>query len=216
MLSRDPDRRPTGRLRDLAADARRAVLRRRRLLAALCAAGAVAAGVRAAQPPEPPGASVLVAARDLPAGVTLAEADLRREVVPRDAVPEGAVETAAGALLAAPLREGEPVTDVRLVGPGLAEAAPGTVVMPVRLSDADQAALLTVGDRIDLLATDPQSGTTAMVAPGALVAAVPEPARAAADPLSGRLVVLRVEQETVARISAATASSLVTYAWDSG
>ncbi|UMG93730.1 SAF domain-containing protein [Nocardioides sp. TF02-7] len=210
-----PDRASArARLRDRLTELRRAVLRRRRLLAVLCTAGAVGAGVQAARPPEPPGASLLVAARDLPAGTTLADDDVRLTTVPPDAVPDGAVEAPAGALLAAPLRAGEPVTDVRLVGPGLAEGAPGTTAMPVRLSDADQAALLTVGDRIDVLATDPQTGSTDVVAPGALVAAVPEPAGAAADPLSGRLVVLLVDDDEVARISSAAASSLMTYAWE--
>ncbi|MGZ4536782.1 MAG: SAF domain-containing protein, partial [Nocardioidaceae bacterium] len=55
---------------------RRAVLARRRLLAALCAAGAVAAGLQATSVPPPATASVLTAARDLPAGAVLGAGDL--------------------------------------------------------------------------------------------------------------------------------------------
>ena len=67
-------------------------------------------------------------------------------------------------MLAAPIGRGEVVTDVRLVGPGLALAQPGETIVPVRLPDAGMAALLRAGDEVDLLATDPGTGEAALVA----------------------------------------------------
>ena len=63
-----------------------------------------------------------------------------------------------GEVLAAPLRAGEPVTDVRLVGARADDGQPGLVAVPVRLPDPGMVALLDVGDRIDVVATDPQEG----------------------------------------------------------
>ncbi len=204
------------RLRDRLTSVRRAVLRRRRTLAVLCTVAAVAAGVRAAAPPAAPTVEVLVAASDLPAGARLDTGDLGTIALAPDAVPDGALrETgdATGSILAAPVRAGEPVTDVRLVGPGLAEGAPGTVAMPVRLSDAAQAGLLEVGDAIDLLATDPESRSTITVASGALVLAVPEVEQDAPDAIPGRIVVLGIPAAAVAEVTGSAVTAFVTYSW---
>ena len=206
------------RLRDRLTSVRRAVLRRRRLLAVLCAVGAVPAGLRATAPPAAPTDDVLVTVRDLPAGAVLEGADLRTVAVAPDQAPDGVltdVDDAAGAILAAPLRAGEAVTDVRLVGPGLAAGAPGTVAVPVRLSDAAQVGLLEVGDEVDLLATDPESRTTTTLAPGVLVLAVPEVDQETPDAITGRLVVVGVPDSTVAEVTGAAVTSFVTYAWTS-
>lgn len=204
------------RLEHRGATLRRGVLRRRRLIAVVCTAGAVAAGLHAAAPPEPPTTTVLTAAHDLPAGAVLSPDDLRSVGLPPDVAPEGALTDPAvadGTLLASPLRAGEPVTDVRLVGQGL--AAPGTVAVPVRLSDAAQVGLLTVGDEIDLLATEPESRTTETVAAGVVVLAVPEVAADAPDALTGRLVVLGVPSSEVGEVTGAAVTAFVTYAWPS-
>lgn len=210
----------TTRLRDRAAAVRRAVLRRRRLLAVLCAVVAAAAGVRAATPPVPDTAALLVAARDLPAGIVLGADDLRPAELPAGAAPDDVVDDPVGATLAAPLSRGEPVTTARLVGPGLADAAPGTTALPVRLSDAGQAGLLTVGDRIDLLATDPQAGTTLTAASDVPVLALPEPSdRAGAGPagtVTGRLVVLGVPDASVNDVTQVSVTRFVTFAWAGG
>jgi Flp pilus assembly protein CpaB len=204
------------RLLDRLTSVRRAVLRRRRLLAVLCAIGAAAAGLRATAPPAAPTVEVLVAASDLPAGAELRAEDLSTVALTQETAPDGVlteVGEAAGAILAAPLRAGEPVTDVRLVGPGLADAAPGTVAVPVRLSDAAQAGLLRVGDEVDLLATDPQSRTTATIASDALVLAVPELEQDAPDAITGRLIVAGIPDSSVAEVTGAAVTSFVTYAW---
>jgi len=204
------------RLRDRLTLARRAVLRRRRLLAVLCTVGAVAAGLRATAPPPAPSVDVLVAADDLPAGAVLAADDLTTRALPPDGVPARALTDpadAAGTILAAPVRAGEPITDVRLVGPGLTTGSPGTVAVPVRLSDAAQAGLLTVGDAIDLLATDPESRTSEVVASGVVVLAVPAPDQEAPDALTGRLVVVGIPASGLAEVTAAAVTAFVTFAW---
>ncbi len=204
------------RVADALTEVRRRVLRRRRPLAALLLAGALAAALHALAPPDPPSTPVLVAERDLPAGHVLARGDLASVAVPDGVVPEGVVRAPEGRTLAAPVRAGEPVTDVRLVGAGLVSGQPaGTVAVPVRLSDAGQAALLAAGDRIDLYATDPRGGTSVALSPAALVLAVPESA-AADGGLPGRLVVLALPEERVDEVTAAAVASYVTYTWRRG
>jgi len=218
MQTRDPDRaparRPLARLRDAVDEVRRRLLRRRRLIAALLLGLAAVVAVRALAPPPPVTAEVLVAARDLPAGRALQEADLVTVRMPPDVVPQGAAARPVGRRLAAPVRAGEPVTDVRLVGPDLGVAQPaGTVTAPVRLTDAGQVALLAPGDRISLLGTDPQSGTTRILARDATVLAVPDRASASDGALPGRLVVLALDSSVLYHVTAASAAEYVTYTW---
>src|SRR5215475_1195086 len=105
-----------------------------------------------------PGMPVLAAARDLGPGAVLRSADVRLVGFDRALVPAGALRSARSALgrtVAGSVRRGEPITDVRLVGPGLTSGLrqPDSVAVPVRLADGESAALLRVGDRVDLLAT---------------------------------------------------------------
>ena len=151
------------RIRDRLTAVRRAVLRRRRLLAVLCAVGAVAAGLRATAPAAAPTDKVLVAVRDLPAGAVLDADDLRTVEVAPDRAPAGVLTdptTRSGAILAAPCAPESRSPTSAWSDPGLVDSAPGTVALPVRVSDAAQVGLLEVGDEIDLLATDPESRTT--------------------------------------------------------
>ncbi|MBM9460865.1 pilus assembly protein CpaB [Nocardioides sp. zg-536] len=202
------------RLADALTAVRRRVLRRRRLIAVALLGVAVAASLRALAPPAPATTALLVAAHDLPAGAVLGEGDLVARGVPPDVVPQGAVAHPHGRVLAAPLRAGEAVTDVRLLGAGLARVAQaGTRAVPVRLSDAAQAALLQVGDRIDLLGTDPTSGSTQVLARASTVLAVPPRETSGDGGLAGRLVVLALRAVDVAAVTAASVRSYVTYAW---
>ncbi|MBM7518601.1 SAF domain-containing protein [Nocardioides nitrophenolicus] len=212
--ARPPARAPLRRLRDARDRLRRRLLRRRRLIAAVLLGLAAAVTVRSLAPPPPALATLVVAARDLPAGRALAAGDLVEVAVPPDVVPDGTARHPVGRRLAAPLRAGEPVTDVRLVGPGLGAAQPaGTVVVPVRLSDAGQVALLRPGDRISLLGTDTQAGTTELLAAGATVLAVPDRSFANDGALPGRLVVLALDSSVVYHVTAASAAEYVTYTW---
>lgn len=202
------------RLHRIRRTVRRVVLVRRRLLAALAAGGAVAAGVHAVAAPPPPTVPVTVAVRDLPAGTELSVSDLTTGEFAPDAVPDGAARTTVGRTLAAPVRAGEPITDVRLVGPDLVAAHPELTTMPVRLPDPGAAALLEVGDRIDLLATDPQAGSTRVVTTGALVLATPpavgpEPTGA----LPGTVVVLGVPPATATAVADAGVRWFLSFAF---
>lgn len=193
---------------------RRAVLARRRLLAALFTAGAVAAGLHAVAGPPPPTVVVTTAARDLPAGTVLGSDDVRQVDVPPGTVPVGVVDDATGRTLAAPLRSGEPVTDVRLVGAALASAHPDLAAMPVRLPDSGSAGLLEAGDRIDLVATDPQAGGSRVVAYDALVLAIPAASRdAEGGSITGSVVLLAVDPSAVPAVSEAAARLFLSYAF---
>jgi hypothetical protein len=85
----------------------------------------------------------------------------------------------------------------------------------VRLPDAGQAALLAPGDRIDLLATDPQAGGSRVVADDALVLTVPpdrpDPAGATATP--GALVVLGLDPTAVPGTTEAAVRWFLTYSF---
>jgi Flp pilus assembly protein CpaB len=202
------------RLAALLRPVRRAVLARRRPLAALLTAVAVAAGLHAAAAPPPAEVPVTVAARDLPSGAVLTGADLRTVGFAPGSVPAGAVADAGGRTLAGPLRAGEPVTDVRLVGPALTEGYPGLAAVPVRLPDAGVARLLAVGDRIDLVATDPEGAPAAVVAADVPVLALPaDDGDPGVTGLGGRLVVLGVPPSDVPLVADASARTFLTVAF---
>jgi Flp pilus assembly protein CpaB len=208
-----PDR-PLHRLTAVLRPVRRAVLARRRLLAAVLAAVAVASGLDAAAAPPPDEVGVPVAARDLPAGTVLGADDLRTAGFAPGSVPAGLEPDAAGRTLAAPLRAGEPVTDVRLVGPALTEGYPGLAAVPVRLPDAAMADLLRVGDRVDLVSADPQGGGASVVATDVPVLAVPDAVPdVGASGLTGRLVVVGARPSDVARIADASVRTFLTVAF---
>ncbi len=209
---------PTSRLRRGGAAIRRAVLARRRLLAAVCAALAVAGALQAAAAPPPTTEPVLVAARDLASGEPVAAGDLVEARYAAGTAPQGLAEDPVGRVLAAPLRRGEPVTDVRLVGADLAAAHPGRVAAPVRLPDASMAALLRPGDRVDLVAADPQGGGAAEVVASRLpVLAVPaagaDATESGAGAAAGRLVLLAARPDDVPRIADAAVRRYLSYAF---
>ena len=195
------------RLASARSAARRAVLRRRRLLSALFAAAAVLAGVRAVSPAPPATEGVLTAAHDLSSGMVLEADDLVTRQLPDGSAPDGLASgnDVIGRTVAAPLRRGEPVTDVRLVGPSLLDGYPGMVAVPVRIPDAGAAALLEVGDRVDLLATDPTGTAPAVVvAPAAQVIAMPaaDEGTSGIGSVSGRLIVVATSQGIAGELAA--------------
>src|SRR5690349_2267676 len=132
----------------------------RQMLATVLAVAALGVAVRppagsTASATGPPTAAVVVASGDLPAGAVLAPDHLTVARWPVDVVPDGTVAAPGeltGRTLAGSLRAGEPVTDVRLVGPGMTSMlATGQQAVPVRLADLAVAATLRAGDRVDVL-----------------------------------------------------------------
>lgn len=204
-----------GGLRRALDGVRRAVLLRRRPLAAVLAVVAVLTGVRAATAPPEPTVGVLVAARDLPGGAPLTDADLERRALPVQGVPRGSTGDAAalvGRTLAAPVREGEPVTDVRVVAEGLLAGYPSLVAAPVRIADAGAVRLLRVGDRVDVVATDPADGRAEVATEAAPVVALPRGRRGGDDSTTlsgGALVVLAVPRATAVELAGSAATDLL-------
>ena len=158
---------------------------RRRLVAAGLVGIAVVCAIDALRPAPSSVREVWVAARDLTGGQPLVAADVRIERLPVTDVPAGALrphQAPIGRMLAAPMRAGEPITDVRLLSASLlaASAAPGDVAIPVRVADGAAAvALVHSGDLVDVLAAaDPdQPGPQRQVSVvhGVRVLAVPSP-----------------------------------------
>lgn len=192
---------------------RRVVLARRRLLAALAAGAATLIGLQAAAAPPAPTTRVVTAAHDLAAGTVLSAADLATVEFAPGSVPDGVVDVtqAVGRTTVGPVRTGEPITDARLLGRSLLTGYPGMVAVPVRIGDPGAVALLRVGDRVDVLAGDPQGRAPAeVVAADALILALPAARRAPAvpGPSSGGLVVLAVPEQT-ARVLAGRGPSAI-------
>jgi Flp pilus assembly protein CpaB len=181
----------------------------RRSVAALLAATSALLAIAVLRPHGPAGSCgvpppmvpVLVTTHDVQAGVVLTGHDVRRVAVPRALAPAGAVPVSArlaGRTLAAPMRAGEPVTDLRLVGPSLLAgyAVPGAdvVAAPVRVADALTVRLVRPGDLVDVLAADPTGsgpgGQPPPAAAGALETSAPQ-AAPPADVTTARVVVSR-------------------------
>ncbi|WP_102143958.1 SAF domain-containing protein [Mycobacterium hubeiense] len=106
---------------------------------------------------------VVVAARDLAPGVELTATDVRLEIRSAATLPDGAQEdpeAVLGATLASPTRRGEVLTDVRVLGPRLAEeaAGPDARIVPLHLADTALLDVIRSGDVVDVLAaTDDHS-----------------------------------------------------------
>ncbi|MGV9783598.1 SAF domain-containing protein [Nocardia farcinica] len=183
-------------------------------------AGALVAVAGVLQLRGDPGAAripVVVAARELPPGTVLAAADLT--VAPHEAgsLPAGAVRDPAvltGATLTAAMHPGEVFTDLRVVGPRLAEVAAGTPdarIVPIRLADTAVAEILRAGDRVDVIGgeTDDDSGTRPVrtLAADAAVVLVSEPTeRGRAE----RVVLVAMDAEHAVAVAAASLHTALT------
>lgn len=163
----------------------------------------------------PHSVAVAVSAHDLPAGTVLDDEDLATARYPPEAAPAGvagAPEQLVGRTLAGSVRAREPITDARLVGPGVTSLlSDGQVAAPVRLADLAVAALVRAGDHVDVLATAPDAPAAEVVAADVLVLAASGPG---ADPSSARddagLLVLAVDDATAARLAAVATTATLT------
>lgn len=185
----------------------RALDRHRALLAGGLVAGAVALGLGVVAPASEPVTGVVAAARDLPAGAEVTAADLTTVALPVAVVPSGALRSTAevaGRVLAGPVRAGEALTDVRLLGAALV-AEPGQVAVPVRVAEPALPLLVQAGDRVDVLATpvDAPAAAARAVVTDVAVLAVP----GATDSADGALLVVAAGPGAAAELAAAAVSS---------
>jgi Flp pilus assembly protein CpaB len=152
---------------------------------------------------ETPTVPMLVAARDLPPGVTLHAADMVVSQLPLSLRPPAALTTpaqATGHVLASATTSGEPLTRARLVGPEnsrLATGDPTASAVPFRLADPAVAGLLTPGARVDVVTVAPSSTDPVVLATNATVLTV----RQATEDSS--LVVIALPREEATRVAAA-------------
>jgi pilus assembly protein CpaB len=187
----------------------------------LVVAAVLALRPEGAQPPAAaagPTEHVVVAARDLAAGTELAAADLRIVSMPVGIVPSGSSPRMAGLIgriAAGAIRRGETLTDARVVGPGLAVGlGPGeSAAVPVRIADPDAAALVRIGDRVDVLGTpvapdgtQATAGETVTVATAVRVLAVLR----SRDPSDGVVLVVGTGEAAARTLAGAAARHRLT------
>lgn len=184
----------------------RLVHEHRRLLAAALTGLAVLAGLTSLRPSddlEP----VLVARHDLRSGQVIQADDVRTAPLPQASIPQRVLarDEAIGRRVAGPMREGEALTDYRVVRPGsLAGYGTDAVLATVRV-DAAEVAGVRVGDRVDVVAADPGGEAPAeVVARGVEIVTIPEPDDAEAAVLG----VVTTEHDALALARAGLSSRL--------
>lgn len=154
-----------------------------------------------------------VAARDLESGATIAAEDLStaRTDLPLDAPP---AEELVGELVRGPVSAGEPVTRSRLV-PGRSLRPPeGTVVFPLTVADDRIAALLSAGDRVDILVApdSTRDEPPRVAATDVEVLAVPTEDRGPVSPRSGAVILLALDESDATELAGLRRSDTVTVA----
>ena len=107
--------------------------------------------------PDADRSEVVVTVRDLAPGASLTASDVRLESRAAPVLPDGALtdlDAVVDATLVGPARQGEVLTDVRLLGPRLARSAagPDARIVPVPLADAALVDLVRSGDVVDIVA----------------------------------------------------------------
>jgi Flp pilus assembly protein CpaB len=191
----------------------RTVVARRVAAGALVVLAAVAA-VRS--DPRGEQTDIVVAARDLSPGIELTAADVALETRMAATVPDGSqanLEAVLGSTLAGPARRGEVLTDVRLLGPRLAESAagPDARIVPLHLADSALLDLIRPGDVVDVLVASDVDGETdpQVVATDAVVVLVSEKQR---GPGSGgdRVVLVALPAHAANGVAGAALTQTVT------
>lgn len=159
--------------------------------------------------------AVVLAARDLPPGTVVEESHVTVGRLATQAVPDGAARSPAAVLgrtLAAPVRRGEPLTDVRLTGSDLTRAVsrdPAAVSVPLRLADPGVAALLHPGADVDVVTVGERHNEPVVLARGARVLAVLE-ALTRSGERDGRLVLVALDPVAATRVAATSISQNLT------
>lgn len=143
----------------------------------------VLAGIAAVRPdPQGGQVEVVVASRDLPPGTALTADDVSLQSRSARTVPDGTTidaETVLHSTLTGPVRRGEVLTDVRLLGSRFTEAAagPDSRVVGIHPADAALTDLVRPGDVIDVVSTAPDdtagsAGVPRVLASGGIVVLV--------------------------------------------
>jgi Flp pilus assembly protein CpaB len=190
----------------------------RTLAARRGAAGALvilAAVVALRSDPQGDRTEIVVAARDLTSGVELTADDVRLENRTATTVPDGAqsdIGALIGATLAGPARRGEVLTDVRVLGPRLAEsvAGPDARIVPLPLADSAVLDLVRPGDVVDVLAAGTEADARPqLVATDAVVVLVSEKPKGAGAG-GDRVVLVAVGAHAANQVAAAALLQTVT------
>jgi len=109
--------------------------------------------------------TVVVAARDLPAGHEVGPADVVAQSRPAGFAPSTPlreVGAVAGRRLAGPVGAGEVLTAARLVGPGLLDGqSPAARAVHVPVADPGGLAMVQPGDTVDLVSSTGETVTAA-------------------------------------------------------
>jgi Flp pilus assembly protein CpaB len=154
------------------------------------------------------GVPLVVTTADVPAGSTLRAEHLAVREWPAGLAPAGSVRDvsdAEGRVLVGAARPGEPLTDVRFAGAGLAAGGDRGAAVPVRLADAGVAAVLVPGNRVDVVTVGAHTDEPLVLAAGATVLAVLPEDRGS----SGRLVLVGAAPGQAARVAAASLTDQV-------
>jgi pilus assembly protein CpaB len=137
--------------------ARSWIARNRRLTVALLLCLATGIAVQEITPESQLRVNVLVAARDLPTGTSLAESDFAMVGVPPDLAVSGSMKDVGaliGRQLASPLGKGQIPAESNLLGPGLLTGAPlGSAAVPLRMADPSSIQLLSPGQLVTVVLT---------------------------------------------------------------
>ncbi len=187
---------------------RRAGRRWRVLRRLLSVALLVAAAVSATWPePLPSSDSVVTIVNDLPTGTVLGSRDIALTTATNP--PAGALRNESeviGRILLGPVRQGEILTDVRLVSPDGPSAGPGRKAVAVRPSDPAMATILAAGVQVAVIGVD-SAGEPVVLTADAIVLSLPTTtADAASLSAAATPVLLAVVIEDVDRVTAATLS----------
>lgn len=127
---------------------------------------------------------ITVATHDLSPGIELTADDVQLHRQLKATLPEGAqsdLPSVIGATLAGPVRRGEILTDVRLLGPRLAAATagPDARIVPLHLTDNALLDMIRPGDVVDVIAVDSEQrdGRAQLLAADAVVVLVSDKAK---------------------------------------
>ena len=189
-------------------------VRTRRIAAAALVLLAGAAALRA----DPAGAhsAAVVAIHDLTPGVVVTAADVRVENRLTATLPDGTaadVGAVVGALPAGPVRRGEILTDVRLLGTRLTESAagPDARVVPLELAQSAVLDVVREGDVVDIVAapqSDPDAAPRVVATHAVVVLVSAEPGGIAAA--GDRVVLVALPVAAANAVAVATLDHAVT------